>query len=611
MDAQAIDIAFRVGVTGSTRVVDDPASDLGRQLHAALLCIRQHMIDCAGEAALRAIRSAAPTRLHIVSPLAEGADRLVARVALALDGTQPQPDCRVRLEAPLPFAQAEYEQSFVQSDDPSGSIEAFRALLAQATAVQILDGERQPDRVRHNSYRAVGRTVVRNCDLLIVVEDPAQLVKGPGGTSEIAAYAEQMGVPKLVFDGLGRAPPRWISSGNGAQMPGDACQAAGAYVRQTLMPPPAHQDRTSLLHRVRGWFGVVHDPVQMFLRENHLHNFNIWRVRDAALGATMRFAKCEFEETAHASDGNHWLLHSYRRHRPDRPSSSIAAQLATKYQQRYRSSYLVVLASAALALAIAGFAVGGLAPKPLQAIELALLAVIALLWGFNEIMEWHQRYIAYRFLAELERFTKVLMSVGRTAPHGRLDQAVTGPYRWVVWYYQAQTRSRGISPMIANAGSKAHIKEQLETLVSQQIRFHTRRSKQCKGMHEFLGRWAIRLFIVTFVCVALKVSILPLIPDKSLVKSIGSALAVLALLCPIFGVTIFGLRAYEEFELLENQSNWLMRELASIQGRIQEIQSETPLALQQLGTETTKLVQLLLHDVSGWAQTFTVKAIEG
>ena len=52
------------------------------------------------------------TPLVLLSPLAEGADRLVARVALA-DGAT--------LVAPLPLARAEYEKDFVHGDDSAAT----------------------------------------------------------------------------------------------------------------------------------------------------------------------------------------------------------------------------------------------------------------------------------------------------------------------------------------------------------------------------------------------------------------------------------------------------------------------------------------------------------
>src|SRR5207245_202586 len=94
--------------------------------------------------------------LRLISPLADGADRLVAEEGLRLG---------YRLEAALPFAQAEYEQDF---DPPSR--EQFHALLAETMAdppvaparMLALDGSRGG--LADASYEAVGRLVVRNCD---------------------------------------------------------------------------------------------------------------------------------------------------------------------------------------------------------------------------------------------------------------------------------------------------------------------------------------------------------------------------------------------------------------------------------------------------------------
>lgn len=598
MSERSVTMAFRLGVTGSTRISASPASPLARQISAALDALRQHLAACAAAEALAGIRSDAPAQLRIVSPLAEGADRLVASLAFTLDAVQPLPDCRVKLDVPLPFGQPEYEQTFTQAGDQPASVEAFRALLAKAATVQTLDGDRD-DRWRHASYRAVGRTVVRNCDLLIVITDPKEFSKGPGGTNEIAAYAEQTGVPKLVFDGNGQNPPTWIGPGRS----GDALAAAGAYVCQTLLPPAGAHGPPTWLDRARRMIGMPNDPLRLFVGEDATHNFNIWRMRDGLLGGLMRRAGRKAGAIYKPDPGNHWLFHGWRRYRPAKPSSSLAAQLSTKYQQRYRTSYLTVLLAAAGALIIAGFSVGKDLPTALLWIELGLLVLIAIIWALNELLEWHKRYIGYRFLAELQRFTSALMNVGRHAPHGRLDQAIIGPYRWVLWYYLAQLRAAGLKPMTADVETKTAIKADLQRLIDDQRSFHERRLAECKGAHKLLGNAANLLFILTFVCVSVKVVFHP--------EHLSEWLAVLALVLPILGVAVFTLRAYEEFELLENQSSWLLRELKDAQQRLGSIAPGDPLALKDLGAETVKLVQSLLHDVSGWAQTFTVKAVEG
>src|SRR5438552_6900008 len=63
------------------------------------------------------------TPLLVLSPLAEGADRLVARVAL-------QPDVGARLVAPLPMPKRLYEQDFETRE----SLEEFHQLLERADA---------------------------------------------------------------------------------------------------------------------------------------------------------------------------------------------------------------------------------------------------------------------------------------------------------------------------------------------------------------------------------------------------------------------------------------------------------------------------------------------
>jgi hypothetical protein len=69
------------------------------------------------------------TGLVLVSPLAEGADRLAARAAL---------DLGLPLIVPLPMCVADYERTF--RDD--GSIAEFRALLARASRSFVIEGPR-------------------------------------------------------------------------------------------------------------------------------------------------------------------------------------------------------------------------------------------------------------------------------------------------------------------------------------------------------------------------------------------------------------------------------------------------------------------------------------
>lgn len=143
------------------------------------------------ETALRRIEQAFPARaLTVISALAEGADRLVARRILA------RPEAH--LVVPLPLPQSDYMADF----ESPASQEEFLDLLVQAEQVVTLP----PASNRDQAYAAAGRYVLGHCDVLIAIWDgkPAQ---GLAGTSEIVALARAGGLPLV-----------WIHAGN--RLPG-------------------------------------------------------------------------------------------------------------------------------------------------------------------------------------------------------------------------------------------------------------------------------------------------------------------------------------------------------------------------------------------------------
>src|SRR6476620_10466845 len=88
---------------------------------------------------------------ELLSPLAEGADRMAAEVALR-SGLQ--------LVVPLPMAQADYEQDFATSE----SRQDFRRLLAAAACVFEVNSSATGDRVA--KYAAVGDYIARRSHVL-------------------------------------------------------------------------------------------------------------------------------------------------------------------------------------------------------------------------------------------------------------------------------------------------------------------------------------------------------------------------------------------------------------------------------------------------------------
>ena len=161
-----IPFRLRIGVTGHRRLDDEEA--LAGQVGRALERVKE-------------LLPASPyTRVlfTVVSPLAEGADRLVAREVLKNEGAD--------LEVPLPLPREEYVRDF-QSDE---SKREFDNLLSQAREVMELGPSESPE----EAYERVGHYVVGRCDVLIALWD-GQLSKGQGGTAEIVQYARDREVP--------------------------------------------------------------------------------------------------------------------------------------------------------------------------------------------------------------------------------------------------------------------------------------------------------------------------------------------------------------------------------------------------------------------------------
>ena len=116
--------------------------------------------------------------IDILSPLAEGADRIIAKRALAIDGT--------KLIAVLPLPVEMYQEDFRSPQ----SIKDFQGLLE--LAVEIIELPRIIN--REESYRNVGKYLVAHCDVLIAIWD-GQPARGPGGTAEVVALARDRNLP--------------------------------------------------------------------------------------------------------------------------------------------------------------------------------------------------------------------------------------------------------------------------------------------------------------------------------------------------------------------------------------------------------------------------------
>jgi len=160
---------MKIGVTGHRMI---PAGDLPEIEQAVQTFLAEQEERARGE------------RPTLLSSLAEGADMLCARLALARGW---------RLVAPLPLPPSDYRQDF-----PDAIAKTFDALLTAADeAFVILPSEPIPaSPSRGFYYRQAGLYVAQQSDLLLALWDQIEKTTPDGaGTYETIRSAQQYNTP--------------------------------------------------------------------------------------------------------------------------------------------------------------------------------------------------------------------------------------------------------------------------------------------------------------------------------------------------------------------------------------------------------------------------------
>jgi hypothetical protein len=178
--------AFVFGVSGHRDLVRTDLPELRKQLQTVFNRFRLAYPNASFE---------------LLSPLAEGADRVAAEVALASG---------IKLAVPMPMVQADYERDFTTAE----SLGEFRRLLATANSQWEVSDD-QPNSLLSDSnrrtqrYAAVGDFIARASHVLILLWDGRDNEK-VGGTAWVKKrrehwlrVAEEKGTPPDVFGYVG------------------------------------------------------------------------------------------------------------------------------------------------------------------------------------------------------------------------------------------------------------------------------------------------------------------------------------------------------------------------------------------------------------------------
>jgi len=500
----------RIGVTGH-RTLADPAR-VRRGVHNVL-------------AELDRLLANVPHSYRAISPLAEGADRLVARCVLEWTG-QGCPTLLLppQLKVVLPMPRDEYFATF-DAERRAESIAEFEWFHPHADRPTILPKADS----REEAYRRVGHYVVGNCDVLIAVWD-GQPAHGKGGTAEVVAFAEESN--RAVF----RIDPK---TGAHRRKPNPR-----DYVSQIVFLDRYNRASTSV--------AALHEEV-----EKRLHK---WKKMASNAGL----------DPAVLNPLKERIL----------PHFVKASGLAERYQRCYfwsvTAAYIIsvgaVATAAFLSLIYPGHDTWFLA----EVIEIG--ALIALVWP-SARQERLRCWIDYRYLAERLRASCFLLIAGlgeeNSGPPPDMQLSWL-PDNWVaIAIRDAWPKSLppgeapGIDP-VATAGPEV-ARFLFDAWITDQREYYAKAGERNREWHERLELWLKIILGLTLISAILHVTLDKLwsyfLPSE-IPEALPHWLALAAVTLPALASAIAGISVFRHFNRNAERYESMSRHLREIGGRL-------------------------------------------
>ncbi len=552
---------IQIGVTGHrlNRISPAMAAVLPEKCEQALGAI----VKAWAEAGPGVTDGEAQALVRVISPLAEGADRMAARAGLAMGA---------ELACPLPFHAEEYKQDFASEE----SRQEFDALVARASAVFDAGGSRAEAEA---AYERAGQIVVEQADVLIAVWD-GEAAHRRGGTAQMVDEALALGVPVVWLHAIEAQEPRVLSADEKGNR---TCAPIGA---TPLFGPPAGSAQDQACSRAgRAYFSERQPGFQSawFFRwfRDLVTEGRLWP-------GSMRVAN--FEETARSewreAMGN-GLPEATRRYLLDKlcPHYAWADGLSQYYAGLLRSGSVManLCAAGAVLFALAGLLADsielwskrvravGRHPHLLEwfnrlpsLIEFLLIAAILSIIYAGRRKQWHQRWLKYRQLAERLRQSSYLWPLGcsllkgREWPHAGLNESpkagLDANRNWVNALFHAIARDIGLAPGRVEPSYVRAVGAWMDRTLEGQIRYHEGNHEKMERLNHRLHGAGIALFAVTLAaCVA-----------HLILGGEAAWLLTLATAPPALGAALYAITSQGEFARSADRSLAMSRELTAL-----------------------------------------------
>lgn len=598
-------LALQVGVTGH-RPCRLPAD--GDNLTARVAETLQTIAQAYREFALTAnAQTAYDTMfpaLRLLSPLAEGADRIAAVAGLAAG---------YELQCPLPFLRDLYAEDFAQTP---GSLDEFNELLGKATKILELDGGRHN---KSQAYRNVGHLVLNHSDLVLAIWDGDEDEASPG-TPGMVAQARRMGLPIVWVNTLEPDNIQFFDPGSPENNWQNFNKAVIVdFLNACLLPPENTGASTSVGKWTSCWEKLCPSPKDCyetyFSDPEPCRNLlgTLYCGFFALLGKTGK-QRLNFFGNPYRQDADYqWQTlteagSSFHFSKPLQQHFIRADSLASHYADKYRGTFVgcFILGGLAVLCALLGGPFAGFSEDftllgPWFAVlELTLILLVLLLIHRGRQQDCHRRWLDYRLLAERLRQVAFLIPIG-IVPHGSLPAYETHEDRshaWVEWLTRTVIRTDGIPNATIDAEHRQKYRDYLCRIIADQVAYHRtnaeRNQRIVRTLHD------ANLILLGLIIVACAAHIFHLVHDAE------TELTIAATVLPAFGATIAGILSQGEFKRIAHRSSGMAAHLE----KIEKCLETSPPTAEFLVEQANRVIAIMSQELSDWRIIFRVKPIE-